>query len=640
MSEDITHECGIALIRLLKPIEYFEQKYGTPLYAFHKLFILMEKQHNRGYDGAGIGAVKLNMAPGKPYLFRERSIDPNALMSLFFKNLERYHQKVAQGIIIPELPYTVKEHFEFGAEILLGHLRYSTSGSYGTACCHPYFRRSNWPTKNLMLAGNFNMTNDIALNQQLIQRGQHPIFDTDTQTILEGIGYHLDEAHNQIYREMRDKKVPGNQIPYIISENLDPVKILREAARDWDGGYAIAGLIGNGDCFVLRDPSGIRPCSYLKTEEYIAVTSERVPLLTIFNQKIDAIEEVPPGHAIVIKNNGHFYNEPYTQPLRKQSCVFERIYFSRGNDAAIYAERKRLGAALADQVVHAIGSDFNHMVFSFIPNTAEIAYYGLMGRLREIRRLQVKAALQKARASGELTDELIDKLILANWPRSEKIAHKDIKLRTFISQEKEREILASHVYDITYGVVKPSDTLVVIDDSIVRGTTLRQSILKILSRIEPKRIFILSTAPQIRYPDCYGIDMSEMGKFIAFQAAIALLKEKGDRECIREVYEACTNEVAKPMEEQVNQVKRIYQEVTTEQISKKIAQFVYPQDTGWKGELNILFQTIEDLHHATPDHTGDWYFTGHYPTPGGVASVNQAFIHYYENRHCRSYGQY
>lgn len=638
MSDLIAHECGIALIRLLKPFEYFEQKYGTPIYGFHQLFMLMEKQHNRGQDGAGIGAAKLNMPPGKPYLFRERSIELNPLIDIFSKSLEHYNQKMDEGLIIPEFPKTVKDHFEFGAEVLIGHLRYGTSGSYGITSCHPYFRRSNWPTKNLMLVGNFNMTNDIELNQELINRGQHPIFDTDTQTILEEIGYYLDEEHNAIYRQVRDSHISiKKDIPRIISESLDPAKILEKASGNWDGGFCIAGIIGNGDAFVLRDPIGIRPCFYFKNDELIAFASERAPLMTVFEQRIEHIKEVRPGSIIVIKSDGRFYEKLYTKPLERKSCSFERIYFSRGNDAAIYTERKKLGAMLTGQVLKAIDNDLKNTVFSFIPNTAEVAYYGFMDKLCEVRRLQVKKTLLKALAKEKPNEELLDELILNNWPRSEKIAHKDIKLRTFISQEKEREILASHVYDVTYGAVSKKDNLVVLDDSIVRGTTLKNSILGILSRIEPKRIIILSTAPQIRYPDCYGIDMSEMGKFIAFQAAIELLHETGNTEFISRVYRSCALELEKPMADQVNQVKRIYQKFSTEQISQKIAELVYPKESGWKGALEIIFQTIENLHSATPEHSGDWYFSGDYPTLGGTATVNRAFVNYYEKKDGRSY---
>ena len=638
MSDLIKHECGIALIRLKQPLAYYAEKYGSPLYGFSKLFLLMEKQHNRGQDGAGIGCVKLNVPHGESFMHRERVLRENSLGPLFRKQLKSYDKKVAKGHIIPEFVDTVKSHFDFGGEILMGHLRYGTSGQFAESSCHPYFRRSNWPTRNLMVCGNFNMTNTAELNRILIKRGQHPIFDTDTQTILEEIGFHLDEAHDAIYHKMRDEAgMPGPDIPRVISEELDIVRILRKSAKVWDGGYTIAGMVGNGDCFVMRDPNGIRPAYYFEDDEVVAFASERVPLMTAFDKEKEDIAEVPPGHVVSIKNSGELRTESFHDPRPRTSCTFERIYFSRGNDPDIYQERKALGAALCPHILERIGYDLTHSVFSYVPNTAETASYGLLHALRRYRRSAVKQRILDAHANGRLDEQLIDELILDNWPRAEKIAHKDIKLRTFISNEKGRSKLVSHVYDITYEVVKPEDNLVMLDDSIVRGTTLRESIIKILSRTNPKKIIVASTAPQIRYPDCYGIDMSELGKFIAFQAAINLLKEKGAHQVIEEVYRACLAEVTKPMEEQVNCVKEIYAHFSPGEISAKIAEMLYPRDIQWKGELCILYQTIEDLHAAIPEHTGDWYFTGNYPTPGGTQVVNMAFIHYFENRSGRSY---
>lgn len=638
MSDAIKHECGIAVVRLLKPLDYYAQKYGNPLYGFNKLFLLMEKQHNRGQDGAGIGAVKLNMPPGHAYMFRERDVRPNALTYIFSKQLKEYNKLVRDGVIHPEFPSTVKEHFEFGAEVLMGHLRYGTSGNYIRGNCHPYYRRSTWPTRNLMVAGNFNMTNLEALNERLIDRGSHPIFNTDTQTILEEVGFHLDEEHDRIYREMRDSGVPGREIPDIISKDLDPGYILRQAAAPWDGGYTIGGLIGNGDAFVVRDPWGIRPGYFYRDDEVVAVASERVALMTIFDAEENQVQAIQPGHAIVIKNDGRFYESEVVKPKAKtRGCSFERIYFSRGNDSAIYQERKALGGALADQILEAINNDLKNSVFSFVPNTAETAYYGLMDELRLRRRQEVKDVLLAAAREGRLDETLIDDVILNNWPRGEKIAHKDIKLRTFISQEKNRVQLASHVYDITYGIVQPTDHLVCVDDSIVRGTTLRQSILRILSRANPKQIIIASTAPQIRYPDCYGIDMSEMGKFIAFQAAMALCKDLGCESIVREVYEDCAHQADRPADQMVNHVKRIYETFTSEQISVKIAELVKPKNGSWHGDITIIYQKIENLHRAIPENNGDWYFTGEYPTPGGYAVLNRAFMNYYEKRDGRSY---
>jgi amidophosphoribosyltransferase len=637
MSDFLKHECGIAMIRLLKPLSYYQEKYDTPLYGFNQLFLLMEKQHNRGQDGAGIGCVKLGVAPGEPYMTRERTIKGNPLSRIFKGQLKAYQKMVDKGIIHPEFPETVKDKFGFGGEILLGHLRYGTSGVYSSTSCHPYVRQSNWPTKNLMLAGNFTITNEKDLNNDLINRGQHPIFGTDTQAVLEEIGFHLDEAHDSIYHKMRDQNVEGKRIPGIISKELDPVRILQNAAANWDGGFAIAGLIGNGDSFVMRDPQGIRPCFYFQNDEVIAFASERVALMTIFDQPIENVCEVEPGTVTVVKSDGKIYSERYTEPKPITPCSFERIYFSRGNDADIYAERKALGGALLEQVVKAIDNNFADSVFSFVPNTAEVAYYGLLDSVRLHRRQEVRDRLLEANEAGTLDKELIDELIMGNWPRGEKIAHKDIKLRTFISQEEGRAKLVSHVYDITYGVVKEKDCLVCIDDSIVRGTTLKESILKILSRTKPRKIVVASTAPQIRYPDCYGIDMSELGKFIAFKATVELIKDDGNNDLLQDVYQDCIAQADLPSCEMVNHVKRLYDRYTDEQISAKIAELVYPKNVHWEGELEIVFLPVEKMRTAIPEHNGDWYFTGNYPTPGGVATVNKAFINYFENKAGRAY---
>lgn len=638
MSDPIKHECGIALIRLLKPLKYYQQKYETPLYGFNKLFLLMEKQHNRGQDGAGIGSVKIGVPPGANYMFRDRSAKSNGLSEIFNEQLEIFNEKVKKGIIHPEFPDTVKANFDYEAEVLLGHLRYGTSGSYNKNSCHPFVRKSTWPARNLMVVGNFNITNTGELTKKLVDIGIHPVFSTDTQAILEEVSYYLDIEHAEIYSQLRNEGVSGPKILQMMNERLNPLRIVSNAAQDWDGGYTIAGAIGNGDCFVMRDANGIRPCYYYRNDELIAFASERVPLMTVFEAPQEDIKEVAPGNVYLIKCDGSFEERPYKKAGERKSCTFERIYFSRGNDPEIYKERKALGAALCDKLYRSIGGDFKHSVFSYIPNTAEVAYYGMMNRLREIRRAQVKADIKQTLAQkGELTDELLDSLIMDNWPRGEKIAHKDIKLRTFISQEKDRMQLASHVYDITYGVVTHDDTLVCIDDSIVRGTTLKRQILRILGRTNPKKIVIASTAPQIRYPDCYGIDMSEIGKFIAFQAAIKLARETGAGELIREVYQKCVEQRGKPASEIKNYVKEIYDRCTTEQISKKIAELVYPANGDWHGELEIVYQSIEDLHKSITSCTGDWYFTGDYPTPGGYMVLNNAFINYYENREGRSY---
>jgi amidophosphoribosyltransferase len=638
MSDPIKHECGVAMIRLLQPLNYYKERYETPLWAFNKLFLLMEKQHNRGQDGAGIGCVKLNVQPGLPYMFRERSIKANPLNRIFKKALTDYQSLVDRKMIDPEVPASVKHHFDFGGEIYLGHLRYGTSGGYNERSCHPFFRKNNWPTKNLMLAGNFNMTNTPELNDRLIAMGQHPIFDTDTQTILEEIGFELDNEHDRLFREFRDEvDLRGVEIAHKISDDLDVASILETASKHWDGGYAIAGFLGNGDAFAIRDPWGIRPLFYVRDEEIFACASERAPLMTVFNKTANEVHEFPPGDVILVKANGEIFHRTIRTPQEKRSCSFERIYFSRGNDFEIYEERKALGAQLAQPVYDTIGGSFEDTVFSFIPNTAEIAFKGMIQRLRWMRRLEVKDAILERARQGTITEEFLEEMILRNWPRSEKVANKDIKLRTFISQEGSRHELVSHVYDITYGTVEPKDTLVCVDDSIVRGTTLRRSVIKILSRLNPKKILIVSTAPQIRYPDCYGIDMSQIEKFIAFEAVVSLLNDSGENRLLKEVYEECKEQESLPTDMLTNKVKRIYDAFTTEQISKRISDLVRPYTPEWKGTLQVEFQSIDSLHKALPKSKGDWYFTGNYPTPGGYRVLNRAYINFYEKRSGRSY---
>lgn len=635
MSDPIKHECGIAAIRLLKPLEYFHDRYGSSLWAFNKLFLLMEKQHNRGQDGVGIGCAKLNTPLGQPYMFRRRCADSEALGKIFRKELKWINKVARRNIIDLDDPSAVKRAFDFGGEILLGHLRYGTSGRFDEGTCHPYLRRTNWPTRTLMVMGNFNMTNTPELNQALIERGQHPVFDTDTQTVLEEIGFHLDEAHTDIYRRLRDQGVDGSQTQTMISQQLHLGEILGAAAENWDGGYSLCGAVGNGDFFFMRDPLGIRPCHYLLTDEFIAVASERVPLMTVFEQETEAVKELEPGAMVTVKNDGQVSFGRFAEKTLPRPCSFERIYFSRGNDPDIYRERKKLGAALVPKVMQAIDHNFEQAVFSFIPNTAETAWYGLMEGLRLDRRKAVRAKLLEALNQGDITEALLDETIMGNWPRGEKIAHKDIKMRTFISQESGRAQLVSHVYDITYDVVGSEDVLVALDDSIVRGTTLERSILRILARTRPKKIVIASTAPQIRYPDCYGIDMSQMGKFIAFRAAISLLRKRGLAAVLQQVYDQCLVETRKPSTEQENLVKRVYQAFSAEEISQEISEIVSPVDISCPVE--VIFQSIESLHEALGGEYGDWYFTGNYPTPGGNAVVNRAYVHWFEGRDGRAY---
>lgn len=638
MSELIKHECGVAQVRLKKPLEYFAEKYGTPLYGYYKLFLLMEKQRNRGQDGAGVAAIKFDMPAGDPYMFRERSVKSNALDKIFKDTLKQYQKLQRNGDILPDYVPSIKAKYDFCAEYYMGHLRYGTSGGYSLSVCHPFFRRSSWPTKNLMLAGNFNMTNTHELNESLISMGQHPIFATDTQALLEKVGFHLDEAHDNLYRFLRDEGYEASAISERILRDIDLVKVFRKAAESWDGGYALIGAIGNGDSFILRDPRGIRPAFYFEDDEVFAAASERAPLMTIFDKGIEDIQEVPPGRIIVVKKDGELICEEFTQPEEERfQCSFERIYFSRGNDADIYKERKALGAQLSEQVLKEVGNDLENTVVSFIPNTSEVGYFGFLEKLRVDRRKSVKKSILEAQSKGELDDELLEELIMRNWPRGEKIAHKDQKLRTFISSEDSRNEMASHVYDVTYGIVRETDNLVCIDDSIVRGTTLRKSILKILSSLNPKKIVIASTAPQIRYPDCYGIDMSELGKFIAFEAAIALLKEWGKGDVVSSVYRKCVDCLNSSEPCLVNYVKEIYAPFTDEQISKKISEIVYPKDRDWNGEVSVIYQTVDGLREALPDHRGDWYFTGDFPTPGGYRVVNQAFVNFFEKSTGRSY---
>lgn len=639
MSDFLTHECGIAAVRLRKPIAYYKDRYQTCLWGLHKLFLLMEKQHNRGQDGTGIGCVKLDMPIGQPYVFRRRGIAKDALAEIFRKEAKQFNKLHKKRNLKEEDPAMVKEHFDFGGEILVGHLRYGTSGDFDEGCCHPYLRRSNWPTRTLMVLGNFNMTNANELNETLIERGQHPVFGTDTQTVLEEIGYHLDEAHTDLYRKLKQQGVPGREMPQRISSELDVGRLVAESALHWDGGYAICGVIGNGDMFVMRDPRGIRPCHMLITDEVIAFASERVPLMTVFEADEHQVHAIDPGSIVTIKADGSITDAPFAPPQKFTPCSFEKIYFSRGNDPQIYRERKALGAAMVPQVVDSIGGNFDKSVFSFIPNTAETAYYGLMDGLRLHRRKEVREEILQASADGTLTADRVDELILRNWPRGEKIAHKDIKLRTFISQEKERKLLASHVYDITYGAVRADDCLVVLDDSIVRGNTLKSSILQILTRTQPHKIVICSTAPQIRYPDCYGIDMSELDSFIVFKAAIELTRRAGRQSLIDLIYQKCCEQMKLPAEQRKNPVQELYAAFTDEELSAEVSRMVYPEKAAWTGEVQVIFQSIENLKSSIKGDSGDWYFTGNYPTAGGYTMVNLSYQLWYEGVSGRSYGQ-
>ena len=632
MSDAIKHECGIALIRLLKPLDYYIEKYGTPTYGLDKMYLLMEKQHNRGQDGAGIANIKFDVEPGERYISRYRSNDSNPIKDIFskinskFEAVHNYNPKLLKDA------NWLKKNVAFTGELSLGHLRYGTYGGNSIEQCHPFLRQNNWMTKNLVVAGNFNLTNVDELFNILVEIGQHPKQKSDTVTVMEKIGHYLDEGNQALYDKFKAEGYSRKEISKLIARDLDLQIILQNSAEDWDGGYAMAGLLGHGDAFVLRDPSGIRPAFWYQDDEVVVVTSERPVIQTAFNVPIETIKEIQPGHALIIKKDGDVSEKLIREPLEKKSCSFERIYFSRGSDKDIYVERKQLGRNIVPQILEAIDNDLKNSVFSFIPNTAEISFYGMMKGMQE-KLNEIK--LKKIKALGNNpSDEALAK-ILGLRNRIEKIAIKDAKLRTFITQDNSRNDLVTHVYDITYGSVYPTDNLVIIDDSIVRGTTLKQSILRILDRLNPKKIVVVSSAPQIRYLDCYGIDMAKLGDFIAFQAAIALLKEQGKENVIEETYQKCKAQENLPATEMVNNVKDIYAPFTAEEVSKKISQLLTPENIN--AEVEIVFQTIEGLHHACPDHTGDWYFTGNYPTPGGNKVINRAFIYYYEGINKRAY---
>ena len=620
MSDAIKHECGIAMVRLLKPLEYYHQKYGDALWGLNKLYLLMEKQHNRGQEGAGMATVKLNACPGEEYIFRERAEGTGAIQEIF-STIGRAitdYRKVE--------PEAVPESLPFAGEMYMGHLRYSTTGRSGISYLHPFLRRNNWRSRNLSLAGNFNLTNVDEIMSYIVERGQHPRHNADTFIILEQLGYLLDDEVERLYRRFKEEGLNGQDINEAIENNIDIEHILREASALWDGGYVITGLTGSGDMFAFRDPQGIRPAFYYVSEEVIVVASERPVIQTDFDLKVADVRELLPGQSIVVKRNGSWKLSQIHPALNVMPCSFERIYFSRGSDCDIYKERKELGRLLTEDILKQVGYDLDHTVFSFIPNTAEIAYYGMMQGLEawlDRQKCEMICEQKDLLTCGQIRE------ILAKQVRTEKLAIKDIKLRTFIAEGNSRNDLAAHVYDTTYGTVREGlDSIVVIDDSIVRGTTLRQSIIKILCRHRPRRIVIVSSSPQIRYPDCYGIDMSRMGEFIAFHAAVALLKERGMEKVIKEVYDKSKAQVGMPKEKVVNYVKEIYAPFTDEEISLKIAQMITPEDC--PSEIRVIYQSIENLHKACPKHRGDWYFSGNYPTPGGNRLVNKAYVDWYE----------
>jgi amidophosphoribosyltransferase len=633
MSDQIKHECGIALVRLLKPLEYYLGKYGTSIYGLQKMHLLLQKQHNRGQDGVGIAEVKFDLPPGQKYISRQRSNSEAPIKDLFnkiynkFNNVKQDNPKRLNDV------NWLKNNIDFTGELFLGHLRYGTFGGNGLKNLHPMTRKNNWKTRNLVLAGNFNMTNNDELFQTLVELGQYPVETSDTVTVMEKIGHFLDEENEKLYRKFKEEGYNKIETTELISNQLDILKILKDSAKRWDGGYVIGGLFGHGDAFVMRDPSGIRPAFYYMNDEIIVAASERPVIQTAFNLTYDQIKEIEPGNAIIIKKSGKVQIERFTEPQAVKPCSFERIYFSRGTDKDIYQERKKLGYLLGPAILKEINYDLENTVFSFIPNTASVAFQGLVDRMSTFAARSIEEKIESS--DGKLSKEELKK-VLSIRPRVESIAVKDAKLRTFITADNQRDSLVAHVYDVTYGVVKRNvDTLVVLDDSIVRGTTLKESIIRILDRLDPKRIIIVSSAPQIRYPDCYGIDMARLGDFIAFRAAIDLLKETHQEDVINMVYAKCKAQQHLPKEEIVNYVKLIYKPFTAEQISDKIAQLVTANEV--RSKVNVIYQTIEDLHSAIPKHQGDWYFTGNYPTPGGNRVVNQSFINYIEGIKDRAY---
>ena len=631
MSDSIKHECGVALLRLLKPLEFYHKKYGTSLYGLKKMYLLMEKQHNRGQDGVGLANVKLDVEVGKRYISRKRSVATNPLQDVFQQANKRFVELEKNDPDKLKDPKWMKENLPFTGELFLGHLRYGTFGGNTIEHCHPFLRQNNWKTRNLVLAGNFNMTNVDELFQQLVDLGQHPKEMSDTVTILEKIGHFLDQENDAIYYKNKDK-FSKKEITQVIEDGLDLQEILVQAAKYWDGGYVICGLLGHGDSFALRDPNAIRPAYYYKDDEVVVVASERPVIQTAFNLTADKVHEIKRGHALIIRKDGRVEEKQVREPLEKTSCSFERIYFSRGNDKDIYNERLELGKRVFPKVLEAIDNDLKNTVFSYIPNTAEVSYFGLLKSCNSYLN-QVKTKKIQELGDHPSHDEIAK--IMEISPRAEKIAIKDAKLRTFITSDIGRDDLVAHVYDVTYGQVKSTDNLVVIDDSIVRGTTLKKSIIRILDRLNPKKIVVVSSAPQIRFPDCYGIDMAKMGDFIAFQAAVALLKDTNQEKLLVATYNKCKAQENLPKEEMVNYVQDIYSPFTADEISTKISQLLTPEGTN--AEVEIIYQSISDLHASCPDHLGDWYFTGNYPTPGGVKVVNKSFMNYMEGKNKRAY---
>ena len=631
MSDAVKHECGIGHIRLLKPLEFYKEKYGSAFYGINKMYLLMEKQHNRGQDGAGFASIKLNIDPGKRFISRIRSTEKQPIQDVFNKINERINKELKSKPNIINDIKKLKEAVPYLAESLLGHVRYGTFGGNSVENVHPFLRQNNWKHRNLILAGNFNMTNSKELFNSLIELGQHPKEYTDTVIIMEKIGHFLDDAVRKMYKELKKEGFTKQECSSIISDKLDLFKILKKASKKWDGGYVIGGLLGHGDSFVMRDPNGIRPAFYFKNDEIVVVASERPAIQTAFNLNLNEIKELAPGSAIVIKSNGSVKIKPIFKQKENKACSFERIYFSRGNDSDIYQERKNLGKYIMPNILEEINFNIENTVFSYIPNTAETSFYGMIESVEDFLNSKKTNEIigKKNLSENKITN------ILSVRPRIEKIAVKDVKLRTFITEDDSRDDLVEHVYDITYGVIKAKDTIVIIDDSIVRGTTLKKSILKMLDRLNPKKIIIVSSAPQIRYPDCYGIDMANLESLIAFNASLSLLKDHAMDSLVKVVYEKCKKELELDDDKMINHVKEIYDQFSAEQISDKITELLSSHLEN--RDVKIIFQSIENLHKACPNSTGDWYFTGNYPTPGGNRVVNTAFVNFYEGNNKRAY---
>ena len=630
MSDQINHECGLALIRLLKPLDFYKKKYGSSTYGLNKLYLMLEKQHNRGQDGAGFASVKLDVNPGYRFMHRERSASQSPIQEIFNRSNNRIAQEKERN---PNWSMeSLKKNSAHVSELFLGHVRYGTFGQNSVEAVHPFLRQNNWMHRNLIVAGNFNMTNNKQLFNDLVKLGQHPKEMSDTVTVMERIGHFLDDAVGEKYEKLKKKGVSKIEASTIIGEELDLIEILKKASKDWDGGFVIGGLVGHGDAFILRDPAGIRPAYYYKDDEVLVVASERPVIKTVFNTPKDTIKVLGPGNGLVIKKSGKLIIKNVLKPIEKKSCSFERIYFSRGSDIKIYNERKKLGRLVFPQILKSVENDLKNTVFSYIPNTAEVSFFGLVHEAQDyMNEIAEKKILEEG---NNISREKLKKL-LSYRPRIEKVAIKDAKLRTFITDDSSRDELVKHVYDVTYGSIKNTDNLVIIDDSIVRGTTLQKSIIKMLDRLSPKKIIIVSSAPQIRYPDCYGIDMARMGDLIAFRAAIQLIKDSKNDDIIEKVYKKCVDENKKDVNEIKNLVKEIYNPFSDDQISSKISQMLKEKDI--KADVEVIYQSIDNLHKACPDDLGDWYFSGDYPTPGGNKVVNQAYINYFEGSNSRAY---